>query len=43
MHYVLLITLPGHQLEGREVYVRVGVAWLFVHNIASDAEEVEVY
>ncbi|KAM6516334.1 hypothetical protein FALCPG4_014517 [Fusarium falciforme] len=43
MHYVLLITPSGDHIEGRKVYVRVGVAWLLEHNIAPDAEEVEVY
>lgn len=43
MHYVLLITLSRDQLEGREVYVRAGVAWLLEHNVAPVSEEVEVY
>ncbi|KAL2671302.1 hypothetical protein Neosp_013882 [[Neocosmospora] mangrovei] len=43
MHYVLLITLSRDHLEGREVYIRVGVAWLLEHNIAPGPEEVAVY
>lgn len=43
MHYVLLITLSRGQSEGREVYVRAGVAWLLEDNLAPDAEEVNVY
>ncbi|KAF5587257.1 serine threonine kinase [Fusarium pseudoanthophilum] len=43
VHYVLLVTLSEDEPQQAEVYVRVGVAWLFEHNIARDGEDIEMY